>query len=80
MHNIPEGVERVIFTKIKELRLEHELKQIVIARVLGVAQNTYSDYELGKVSVPVDIIIKLARFYRVSTDYILGIKCPKNLH
>ena len=67
------------FTKIRELRLEHELKQIVIAHVLGVAQNTYSDYELGKVLVPVDIIIKLARFYSVSTDYILEIKCPKNL-
>lgn len=40
--------------------------------IIGVSQNTYSDYEHGKINVPVDIIIKLADFYKVSTDNLLN--------
>ena len=62
----------MIFNRIKELRVDNDIKQTVIAKYLGVSQNTYSDYEHGKINVPVDIIIKLADFYKVSTDYLLN--------
>ena len=56
------------YIRIKNLRIDHDVKQVQIADYLGVSQNTYSDYELGKINVPVDIIIKLADYYKVSTD------------
>lgn len=60
------------FKRIKELRIDNDLKQTVLAKYLGVSQNTYSDYEHGKINIPVDIIIKLADYYNVSTDYLLN--------
>lgn len=67
------------YIRIKNLRIDHDIKQIEIAQYLGVSQNTYSDYELGKINVPVDIIIKLANYYNVSTDYILNLTDNPNL-
>lgn len=67
------------YIRIKNLRIDHDIKQIEIANHLGVSQNTYSDYELGKINVPVDIIIKLANYYNVSTDYILNLTDNPNL-
>lgn len=58
------------FNRIKNLRIDHDLKQIELANYLGVSQNTYSDYELGKINVPIDILIKIANYYNVSLDYI----------
>ena len=43
-----------------------------IAEMLGVSQNTYSQYEIGVLNYPVDVIIKLADFYGTTTDYLLG--------
>ena len=67
------------YIRIKNLRLDHDVKQVEIAHHLGVSQNTYSDYELGKINVPVDIIVKLADFYNLSTDYILNLTDNPNV-
>ena len=60
--------------KLKELREENNLKQTDLAEYLNIRQNTYSQYESGKRQLPIDVLIKLARFYKVSTDYILGLE------
>ena len=60
------------FKRIKNLRVDHDLKQIELANYLGVSQNTYSDYELGKINVPVEVFIKLADYYDVTIDYLVG--------
>ena len=62
------------YMKLKELREENNLKQEDIARFLNIKQNTYSQYENFKRQLPIDALIKLARFYNVSTDYILGLE------
>ena len=62
-----------IYMKLKELREENGLKQIEVADYLNVKQNTYSQYESEKRQLPIDVLIKLSKFYRVSTDYILGL-------
>ena len=62
------------FMKLKELREEHNLKQIEIANYLNVKQNTYSQYESEKRQLPIDVLIKLAKFYQVTTDYILELE------
>ena len=59
------------FKRIKNLRIDHDIKQIELANYLGVSQNTYSDYELGKINIPIDVLIKIADYYKVSLDYLV---------
>ena len=58
--------------RIRDLREDRDLKQKDIAEYLQIHQTTYSDYELGNLNIPVIILHKLADFYGVSTDYLLG--------
>ena len=60
--------------KLKELREESNLTQSEIAKYLNIKQNTYSQYENEKRQLPIDVLIKLSKFYKVSTDYILGLE------
>ena len=60
--------------KLKELREENNFTQTQIAKHLNIKQNTYSQYENEKRQLPIDVLIKLSRFYKVSTDYILGLE------
>ena len=69
--------------RIKGLREDNDLNQTQISKIINVAQTTYSDYEKGKIRIPIDIIIKLAEFYDVDMNYITGVsdikqKFPKN--
>ena len=59
--------------KIRDLREDHDKTQTQIAQLLAIGQKTYSDYELGKTRIPVESLIRLARLYNVSMDYICGI-------
>ena len=59
--------------RIRELREDNDLSQQDVAKYLKVHQTTYSSYELGKLGVTADILIKLSAFYKVSADYILGL-------
>jgi len=61
------------YERIRNLRIDNNLTQKDIAGILGVKQNTYSQYEIGKISYPIDALPILARFYKVSTDYLLGL-------
>lgn len=63
--------------KLKDLREDNDLKQKELAEYLHIKQNTYSQYENGQRQLPIDILIKLAKYYNVSTDYILGISKEK---
>ena len=64
--------------RIKALREDNDYKQAFIAHTIHVAQTTYSDYEMGKVRIPLDSVIALAKLYDVSLDYISGISDIKN--
>ena len=57
--------------RIKELRTEHKLSQTDLAKEIGIAQNTLSQYENGIVKAGIEIIVKLAQIFKTSTDYIL---------
>lgn len=57
--------------RLKDLREDFDVTQSDIAQYLHIKQNTYSQYENGKRQLPIDILIKLAKYYNVSTDYIL---------
>ena len=60
------------FENIRSLRQDNGYTQKQIAQILGISQNTYSQYEIGVLNYPVDVLIKLADFYQVSVDYLLG--------
>ncbi len=57
---------------LRELREDHNLKQATVASYLGIEQQSYSNYENGNRSIPLWAVIKLADYYKVSTDYLLG--------
>lgn len=60
------------YENIRNLRTDGGYTQKQIAAYLGISQNTYSQYEIGVLSYPVDALVKLADFYNVSVDYLLG--------
>lgn len=64
--------------RIRELREDNFLTQQKIADLLHIGQRTYADYESGKTRIPVDSLIKLAKYYDVSVDYISGASDMKN--
>jgi len=61
------------YQRIRDLRNDHDLTQEQVAEILNVKQNTYSQYEIGTVSFPLDAVVKLAVFYEVSVDYLVGL-------
>ena len=58
--------------RLRDLREDHDLMQKEIAAVLGIQQTVYSRYERGFQTIPLEHLIKLADYYQVSTDYLLG--------
>ena len=60
------------FENIRNLREDNDKLQVEMAAYLNVKQTTYSKYELGKINIPVDVLIKLADFYDVTLDYLVG--------
>lgn len=59
--------------RIRDLREDSNLTQTDVAKYLHVKQNTYSQYENEQRQLPIAYLIALARFYKTSTDYILGL-------
>lgn len=61
-----------MYGRIRDLREDKDMNQTQVAIYLGMSQTGYSKYETGERDVPTSILIKLADFYGVSVDYILG--------
>ncbi|MCD8107000.1 MAG: helix-turn-helix transcriptional regulator [Oscillospiraceae bacterium] len=61
-----------MYSRIRNLREDADMTQTEIAKILNCSQRVYSNYERGDLDIPTDILIKLADFHNVSTDYILG--------
>lgn len=62
----------MIFPNIRNLREDRDYKQRELAQLLNVSQNTYSQYENGVIELTAENLMKLADFYDVSIDYLLG--------
>lgn len=62
-----------MYPRIRALREDKDLSQTEMARQLGCSQQAYSNYELGQRDIPLDALIRLADFHRVSVDYLLGL-------
>ncbi len=62
----------MLYRRLRDLREDRDILQRDVAKYLNCSQVCYSRYESGRRDLPTDILIKLADFYGVSTDYILG--------
>lgn len=62
-----------MYPRIRDLREDRDMKQREVAAHLNCSQQVYSNYELGQRDVPTEILIRLAKLYDVSVDYILGL-------
>ena len=58
--------------RIRGLREDNDLTQQQIADFLGIARNSYTQYETNTNHIPIDYLIALCKYYNVSADYILG--------
>lgn len=61
------------YPRLRDLREDHDLTQQQVADYLGMKQPQYSRYERGLRDIPTDVLIRLARLYKTTTDYILGV-------
>ena len=64
--------------RIRELREDHDLTQADVAKILNKSQQGYSHIENAKAELKINDLVKLSRFYEVSTDYIVGITNDPN--
>ncbi|MFV0636331.1 helix-turn-helix domain-containing protein [Mitsuokella sp. WILCCON 0060] len=60
-------------TRLKDLRIQNNLSQSDVAKVIHCSQVSYGMYELGKRKIPVDKMVELAKYYHVSLDYLTGL-------
>ena len=61
------------YRRLRDLRDDHDMVQKQVAAVLGTSQKQYSRWETGTSEIPAHHMIALARFYGVTTDYLLGL-------
>ena len=62
-----------MYSRLRDLREDKDLNQTQVAKYLGMSQTGYSKYETGENDIPTEVLVKLAKFYKTSTDYILGL-------
>lgn len=67
----------MVFSRLENLRIDADKTQQEIADVLNCKREVYRRYEKGIYEIPVWALIRLAEYYRVSTDYILGLSDEK---
>ena len=60
------------YKRIRDLREDNDLTQTQLGSILSCSQRVYSNYERGDIDIPTITLIKLADYYKVSTDYLLN--------
>lgn len=66
-----------MYPRIRDLREDADMKQKDVAAYLSMSQTGYSKYETGENDIPTQVLIKLAKLYDVSVDYLLGLSDKK---
>ena len=60
-----------MYPRLRDLREDKDLNQKALAKIIGMSHTGYSKYERGAIDIPTQVLIKLARFYNTSIDYLL---------
>ena len=61
------------YRRLRDMREDHDLTQSDVAKILGTAREQYNKYELGKQEIPFHHVITLAKYYKVSIDFLAGL-------
>ena len=69
-----------MYPRIRALREDHDLTQKTLGEILSCSQRVYSNYERGDIDIPTSVLIRLADYYGVSVDYLLGRTDAPDLH
>ena len=65
---------RIFGKRLKELRLENNISQVQLADIFNVRQSSIADWERGVTETDFETLIKLAKFFKVTSDYLLGLE------
>lgn len=60
------------FQRIQDLRTDADMSQKQLSEILHISQRSYSHYETGSRDIPVEMLIRLANYYDISVDYLVG--------
>ena len=60
------------FQRIQDLRTDADLSQRQLSEILHISQHSYSHYETGSRNIPIEMLIRLANYYDISIDYLVG--------
>lgn len=60
------------FQRLQDLRNDADMSQKQISEILHISQRSYSHYETGSRSIPIEMLIRLANYYDTSIDYLVG--------
>lgn len=60
------------FQRIQDLRTDADLSQRQLSEILHISQRSYSHYETGSLNIPIEMLIRLANYYDISIDYLVG--------
>ena len=62
---------------IKKIRIDNNLSQDDFGKLFSIRKSTISNWELGKATPTYETLVKIANYFNVSTDYLLGIETPE---
>ena len=72
---VNKGIFMKIFSqRLKELRKDAGLSQVALAKELNLDKSTIAKYETAAISPSIEILVLFAKFFHVSTDYLLGLE------
>lgn len=60
------------FQRIQDLRTDADMSQKQLSEILHISQRSYSHYETGSRNIPIEMLIRLANYYDISVDYLIG--------
>lgn len=60
------------YTRLRDMREDADLTQAQLGKILNISQRSYAHFEAGTRSIPIEILISLADYYKVNLDYLVG--------
>ena len=60
------------FQRIQDLRIDADMSQRELSEILHISQSSYSHSETGSRNIPIEMLIRLANYYEISLDYLVG--------
>jgi len=65
-------VKQMKYQRIQDLRNDADLSQKQLSEILHISQRSYSHYETGSRSIPIEMLVRLANYYDTTIDYLVG--------